>query len=152
LRLKVLAYILSRKLTICATGQINPFSNNGYVPGEGAVFFLLSESRKADCALKIDLETVTAKSDLHLVDAELAPQEAQNDPLAMCYTPVFGHTFSSTAFHAAVAAVMIQEQKIYQGSRFGSPAMQKHHIAASLNTIACRQYCKQANQQIIVGK
>lgn len=149
----VLAYILSRKLTISTSGRINPFSNNGYVPGEGAVFFLLSRSPKTDCALQIDLETWTVKSDLHLVDAEQMPQDAQDDPLAICYAPVFGHTFSSTAFHAAIAAAMIQEQKIYQGPRFGSPAMQKHQIAArSLNTIACRRYPNQAHQQIIVGR
>lgn len=149
----VLAYILSRKLTISTTDQINPFSNNGYVPGEGAVFFLLSKSRKTDCVLEIDLEKWTTKSDLHLIDAEQMPQEAQDDPLAMCYAPVFGHTFSSTAFHVAIAAAMIQEQKIYQEPRFGSPAMQKHLFAAgSLNTIACRRYPNQAHQQIIVGK
>lgn len=150
---KVLAYILSRKLTISTTGRINSFSNNGYVPGEGVVFFLLSRSPQTDYALNIDLETWTVKSDLHLVDAEQLPQEVQDDPLAICYAPVFGHTFLSTAFHAAIAAAMIQEQKIYQGQRFGSPAMQKRQfVSRPLNTIACRRYPNQAHQQIIVSK
>jgi 3-oxoacyl-[acyl-carrier-protein] synthase II len=149
----VLAYILSRKLTISTTGQINPFSSNGYVPGEGAVFFLVSRFPQTDSALEIDLETWTTTSDLHLVDAEQLPQDAQDDALAMCYAPVFGHTFSSTAFHAAIAAAMIQEQKPYQGTRFGSPAMQDHPIAPqSLNTIACQRYPNQTNQHIIVRR
>ncbi len=149
----VLAYILSRKLPISTTGQIRPFLGHDYVPGEGAVFFLLSRSPQTDCALEIELETWTVKSDLHLVDAEQMPEDTQNDALAMCYVSAFGHTFSGTAFHAAIAAAMIQEQRVYQGARFGSPAMQDHQIAVRpLNTIACRRYPQQADQQIIVRK
>lgn len=149
----VLAYILSRKLIISKTGQINSFSNNGYVPGEGVVFFLLSKSPNKHDDLKIGLEKWTAKSDLHLVDAEQIHQEAKDDPLAISYAPIFGHNFTSTAFHAAIAAVMIQKQKIYQEQKFCSPARQKNHVALrSLNTIACRRYPNQANLQITVAR
>jgi hypothetical protein len=149
----VLAYILSRKLIISRNGQIDSFLNNDYVPGEGAVFFLLSKSPNTENDLKIDLEKWTAKADLHLVDAEQIHQDARDDPLAICYAPIFGHNFTSTAFHAAIAAVMIQEQKIYQEQRFGSPARQNNHVAVrSLNTIACRRYPNRTNQQITVGK
>lgn len=150
---KVLAYILSRKLVFSSTGQIDSFANNGYVPGEGVVFFLLSKSSKTDCSLKINLQKWSIQSDLHLVDAEHLPEEAQDDPLALCYSPIFGHTFTSTAFHAAIAAVIIQEQRIYHEQRFGSPVMRKHPVVTqSFNTIACQRYPNQEQQQIIVGK
>ena len=44
------------------------------------------------------------------------------------------------AFHAAIAATMIQKQKHYQGCRFGSPARQTLQVTTGpLNTIACRR-------------
>jgi hypothetical protein len=149
---KVLAYILSRKLSFSSTGKIDPFSNNGSVPGEGVVFFLLSRYPGTDYSLRIDLQKWSVKSDLHLVDAEHLPKDAQDDQLALCYAPIFGHTFTSTAFHTAIATVIIQKQKIYHEQRFGSPAIQKHPIITqSFNTIACRRYPNQ-EQQIVVRK
>ncbi|MBN2591434.1 MAG: beta-ketoacyl synthase chain length factor [Sedimentisphaerales bacterium] len=149
----VLAYILSRKLIISRMGQIDPFENNGYIPGEGAVFFLLSKSPNTDQDLMIDVESWTDKTDLYLVNAEQISQGDRDVLPALCYAPIFGHTFSSIAFHAAIAAATIQKQKIYQGLRFGSPAMQKQNIVKqSLNAIACREYPNHDNQQIIVRK
>ena len=149
----VLEYILSRKIKISSTGQIDPFAAHGYVPGEGAVFFLLSRSSATECALEIKLEAWGEKSDLHLVDAEQVPQAAKDDPLAMCYAPFFGHMLSSNAFHAAIAATMIQKQKHYQGCRFGSPARQNLQVTTGpLNTIACRRYPNKMQPQITVTK
>ncbi len=149
----VLEYILSRKIEVSPTGVIDPFSTPGYVPGEGAVFFLVSRSANTDDALEIGLETWGETSDLHLVDGEHVPQDAKDDPLAMCYAPIFGHTFSSTAFHAAIATAMIQAEKLYRGLWFGSPARRRHQVAnGPLKKIACRRYPNTMQQQITIKR
>lgn len=156
----VMNYIFTRKLPIASDGLVRPFAANpAYVPGEGAVFFLFSNSPTVPdrddwgrvCLL--DSEHENESETLRLLDGEWMPPEADKDALALCYTPVFGHMPAGAAFHAAVASLMIKNQRIYNTELFGSPAMTQDVCPEPpLQSISCDGYVNGERRRILVRK
>ncbi|HDH05420.1 MAG TPA: hypothetical protein ENH01_06885 [Nitrospirae bacterium] len=124
----VLGYIYNEKLRAASDGRIKPFDFNPvfHVPGEGAVFFLLS-NRKTDntfCEVEnilMDAETENSPQvDLNIIDADgmLADESVyayslSEDIPAAAYSPLFGSMMTGSAFNCAAGALMLKEQIKY---------------------------------------
>ena len=107
----VMEYIVSQKLPI-ADGAMIPFFAAGgpaVIPGEGAVFFLLSRDT-GSVKLMLDDDEKRAP-DLWVVDFEcdLLPQSAP----AGCWSHLIGSSPLSSAVSCAAAALMIQKKRVY---------------------------------------
>lgn len=124
----VLGYIYDCKLTPASDGRIMPFNFNQtcHVPGEGAVFFLLSkeDSKNVFCEIEAiyigdDLE-YKASADLNIIDTDgMLTDESvyirsisPNIPTA-AYSPLFGSIISGSAFNCAAGAMMLKNQTLY---------------------------------------
>jgi len=125
-------------------------------PGEGAVFFMMTndDSRKQYCKIDGVLHGALAddkkKSDLYILDTDgIAGDETaymaikETEALVGGYSPLFGSIPGLSAFHCAVAALIIKNQEIY------APPVQDNPYGVNLCTsekemdirsIACVKY------------
>lgn len=123
----VLAYVCTRMLTPAAGGRIEPFAfstSPGTVPGEGSVFFVLTRGGEA----------AGGYGKLTAADAPEAGGEGRAQILDACgmardesgwrrvvrpgmeiagYAPLLGGMLTLSAFHAAVAALMVRRGRRY---------------------------------------
>jgi 3-oxoacyl-[acyl-carrier-protein] synthase II len=134
----VMAHIAGRKLRIAADGRIRPFdfaSAPAAVPGEGSIFFLLSQSAAAEpyCRVsscgRIDAAPAAGSADLQIVAADgLAPDEsAYRAGLAPAipaagYAPLTGSFPGGDAFACAAGALALRRQ-----TRYASPVTDNPH-------------------------
>jgi 3-oxoacyl-[acyl-carrier-protein] synthase II len=144
----VLDYICSQKLAIAETAaQMRPFfdpAGPAVIPGELAVFFLLS--RDANSGVQLALGQKDAlPPDFLMVDFErpqLEPRSAQIP--TGCWSHLAGATPDSTAFSCAVASLMLQRQKVYCAGNllktcagmdvnFGSKSFQRIECSGGIN-------------------
>jgi 3-oxoacyl-[acyl-carrier-protein] synthase II len=151
----VLGYVSDQKLTTAPDGRIRPFAFNPtcQVPGEGGVFFLLSNegSDKAYCcvdAVHTHFDPNHGKTvDINVIDADgmLPDESAYLDSLSAdipsaSYTPLCGSMMTGGAFNLAAAAVMLKTQTV-----FAAPVQDNPHSLklvtetreASIQSIRC---------------
>jgi 3-oxoacyl-[acyl-carrier-protein] synthase II len=124
----VLGYVMDHKLIAAPDGMIKPFAfkPTGQVPGEGAVFFLLSKTNAGNAygnvnAVHINDDPDGAKTvDLDIIDADgMLPDESAylralspSTPVA-AYSPIFGSMMIGGAFNMAAGALMLKRQQGY---------------------------------------
>jgi len=111
----VMEYIVSQKLRI-ADDKMIPFFTDGdpaVIPGEGAVFFLLSRTFGGSYSVQLRAESGNAP-DLWVADLE-SPQLPQNAPVG-CWSHLAGATPLSTAVSCAAAALMLKNKTVYSQS------------------------------------
>lgn len=142
---EVLGYVSDEKLTTANDGRIKPFSFKPtcQVPGEGAVFFLVSNKETAHdyCTIgKVSIhddpeEKKTA--DLTIIDADgMLPDESAYldlllpETLVTSYSPLFGSMMIGSAFNIAVAALMMKKQTLYSAPVLDNP----HNLKLVNNT------------------
>jgi len=124
----VMEYICSRRLGIAEDGRIRPFEfspSPSAVPGEGSAFLLLTGEERDEnyCELRgvfLDDESDEEDPDLRVLDTdgmsddETCYREIANpDVMLGGYSPLFGSMLTGSAFHCAVAAVMLKSQTLY---------------------------------------
>lgn len=132
----VLQYVYDTKLNAAPDGKIRPFdfSPTYQVPGEGAVFFLVSpEASDQDYC---GIEAVSdgreqpqgGRPDLHIIDTDgLLPDESVYAPAlsgdipTAAYSPVFGSMMVGSAFNCAAAALMLKKQTVYANPVMDNP-------------------------------
>jgi 3-oxoacyl-[acyl-carrier-protein] synthase II len=154
----VMEFICSEKLEIAEDGKIRPFefsSSPRTVPGEGSVFLLLSREGgpRKYCELRgvfVGEEALKGEPDLRILDADgMSSDEtgyrgiAGRSALIGSYSPLFGSMLTGSAFHCAVAAMMLMNQTLY-----ACPVQDDPHglrpcastEGRSLETIQCVRY------------
>lgn len=133
---EVLAYIHDTKLNSAPDGRIRPFSFNPafQVPGEGAVFFLVSNNKSGHRYCEIQSVAThfdgdnAARADLNIFDADglLSDESAYlrdqtpEIPVA-AYSPIFGSMMSGSAFNCAAGALMLSKQMLYASPIIDNP-------------------------------
>lgn len=124
----VMRYACDQKLTPSHDGKIRPFNFKPacQVPGEGAVFFLMSRENSGNAYCKvenirfgndnIDMPSV----DLNIIDTDgmLADESAYRTALSpdiptAAYSPLFGSMMISSAFNCAAGALMLKNHTCY---------------------------------------
>lgn len=144
----VLGYIYDCKLTPAPDGRIRPFNFNPVycVPGEGAVFFLVSieDSKNVFCEVEGILINENSRyistcssncndniglADINIIDTDglLTDESAymssiSSDILTASYSPLFGSIMTGSAFNCAIGALMLKNQ-IY----FANPVKDNPH-------------------------
>lgn len=125
----VMQSVCGQMLKPAADGRIKPFACSASpeaVPGEGAAFFLLTKesagqsyARLSTCSLD-NLGPISASETFQILDScgmarnEEAYLKAVLPGVPVAgYAPLFGSQLTGTAFHAAVAALMMRKQKQY---------------------------------------
>ena len=155
----VMEYICSRMLNIAGDGRIRPFACSTSpvaVPGEGSVFFLVSNQDRAEsyCRLAVSFSGpepgVRRPADLNLVDADgMAEDESSYlksmppDIPSAGYSPLFGSMMTGSAFSCATAALMLRNQGTFASPVVDNPhsvSICSHRSAASLDLIHCIKY------------
>ena len=124
----VLAYIHDTKLTPAPDGRIMSFNfKPAYqVPGEGAVFFLLSNKKHDNTFCEIKDVSVNSEdkdmpqADLDIIDTDgLLEDETvyksclSTDVPAVSYSTLYGSMMTGSAFNCAAGALMLRNQTIY---------------------------------------
>ncbi len=124
----VLGYVSEQKLNVAPDGKIKPFVFNPtcQIPGEGAVFLLVSEAQTQNTYCSADALQLHEKSDqrkpadLIIIDADgMLPDESAYRPLlspdtpAAAYAPLFGSIMTGSAFNIAAGALMLKKQIHY---------------------------------------
>jgi 3-oxoacyl-[acyl-carrier-protein] synthase II len=124
----VLGYVSDHKLTTANDGRIKPFtfSPTCQVPGEGAAFFLLTNTTEGNVYCEVDGVHVVddpekdKKIDIDIIDADgLLPDESayratlSTDVPAAAYSPLFGSMMIGGAFNMAAGALMLKRQRHY---------------------------------------
>ncbi|MBI5874544.1 MAG: hypothetical protein HZB81_01625, partial [Deltaproteobacteria bacterium] len=123
----VMGYIYDKKLSPALDGRIRPFNFNPtcQVPGEGAVFFLLSKNASENmfCRVtgaRINGDSDTMSADLNIIDADgMLNNEldykmaASPDTPIAAYSPLFGSMPIGSAFNCAAGALMLKKQMVY---------------------------------------
>ncbi len=166
----VLGYIHNTKLKTAPDGKIKPFNFNPtfQVPGEGAVFFLLS-NKKTDnviCAVDeifIGADTINSpQADLNIIDADGMLEDESvytrlltEDIPTADYSPLFGSMMTGSAFNFA-AAVLILVNRI----NYANPVKDNPHkinlIAdrnpSNIELIRCIRYNCYGNNAVIYLK
>jgi 3-oxoacyl-[acyl-carrier-protein] synthase II len=142
----VMQYAWGRVLRPAADGRIKPFAFSGQpesVPGEGSAFFLLTRDtagaaygRVADILWNRGVGDPVGRS-VQLLDAcGLLKDEAgyrsvvAPGVLAAGYAPLFGSLMTGSAFHAAIAALMLKGQVLYAAPVQDNP----HNLALCRET------------------
>lgn len=143
----VLGYIYDCKLTPAPDGRIMPFNFNPtyHVPGEGAVFFLLSKDDSRNVFCKIEEVCIgdnfecKASADLNIIDTDgMLPDESvymssvSPDIPTAAYSPLFGSIMTGSAFNCAVGALMLKKQ-LY----FACPVKDNPH---GINIVNCSRH------------
>jgi 3-oxoacyl-[acyl-carrier-protein] synthase II len=124
----VLGYVMDHKLTSAADGRIKPFAFKPtcQIPGEGAVFFLVSNGNSGNAygvvnAVHINDDPDSGKTvDLDIIDADgMLPDESaylgafSPDTPVTAYSPLFGSMMIGGAFNLAAGALMLKRQRGY---------------------------------------
>ncbi|MBI5055441.1 MAG: beta-ketoacyl synthase chain length factor [Nitrospirae bacterium] len=128
----VLGYIYGSKLAQAIDGRIKPFNfNPAYsIPGEGAVFFLVSNEDSENVFCKVeDITTrhsresgnpAPIRADLNIIDTDgmLADESVYVSSLSpeiptAAYSPIFGSMMIGSAFNCAAGALMLKKQLCY---------------------------------------
>ncbi len=133
----VLGYVSDHKLTTAKDGRIRPFTFKPtcQVPGEGAVFFLLSAGNEGNVYCGVNAvhtgdDPDRAKSvDINIIDADgmLPDESAYRSALSAevptaAYSPLFGSMMIGSAFNAAAGALMLKRQM-----RYAAPVLDNPH-------------------------
>jgi len=161
----VLGYVSEQKLTTAKDGKIKPFvfKPTVQVPGEGAVFFLVSngKTRNTYCAINDirinDSSDRTRTFDLAIIDADgMLPDESgyrsflSSDRPVSAYAPLFGSIMTGSAFNVAAGALMLKNQITYaapvQDNPFGLRLLAQtgRSRIESICCIGCNCYSDQA--------
>ena len=134
----VMQYICAKKLAIAKDGKIRPFrfaSVSPAVPGEGAVFFLVSKQDRPKQYCTISSVTTgnnlidETTPDIYILDANgMGGDEtgylkfASSGAIITGYAPVFGSMLTGSAFNCAAGALMLKKQ-----TRYKSPVQDNPH-------------------------
>ena len=142
----VLGYIYDCKLTPTPDGRIKPFNFNPTcsVPGEGAVFFLLSkeDSQNVFCNVEDicinDDSKCKTTADLNIIDTDgmLSDESVymsyiSPDIPTASYSPLFGSIMVGSAFNCAVGALMLKKQLCFANPVKDNPR--------GINIVNCRR-------------
>ena len=124
----VMRYVYDQKLTPSHDGKIRPFNFSPVcqVPGEGAVFFLMSRENSGNVYCRVEdirFGNDTGDElpvDLNIIDTDgmLADESAYRTSIspdipAAAYSPIFGSMMISSAFNCAAGALMLKNQVCY---------------------------------------
>ncbi len=151
----VLGYVSDHKLTTAPDGKIKPFTFQPtcQTPGEGAVFFLVSNESEGNAYCNIravythhDPEEGKAV-DINVIDADgmladESPYRAWLSPdiPTTAYSPLFGSMMIGGAFNLAVAALMLNNQTEYAAPILENPhglKLLSETRRARIETIRC---------------
>ncbi len=163
---KVMEYICSQKLRLADDGIIRPFlfaDKPAAVPGEGSVFFLLTnkEVSKKYASISAFPDACASRPDMYIFDcdgmagSEEAYREAcQDKPLVSSYTPIFGSMLTVSGFSCAAAALMLKNQQRYAAPVQDNPHglnICRNHEPALTKSINCLRYgCKHERLEIFL--
>lgn len=130
----VLDYVVSQKLTIADDRMVPFFAEDGpkVIPGEGAVFFLLSrDSGLVSLTMDEDAESVP---DLWIIDFESThvPKSAPTG----CWSHLIGSSPLSAAVSCAAGTLMIQKKRVYSHTGLLKPTV------GEPTQIGCQSRCK----------
>ena len=131
----VLGYIYDSKLTQAPDGRIKPFNfNPAYnVPGEGAVFFLVSkeDSENVFCNIEDVIfgdNINNERADLNIIDTDgmlseesVYKSSVSSDIPTAAYSPLFGSMMVGSAFNCAAGALMLKKQLCYANPVIDNP-------------------------------
>jgi 3-oxoacyl-[acyl-carrier-protein] synthase II len=132
----VLGYVAGEKLTTAKDGRIKPFTFKPtcQVPGEGAVFFLVSKKETSQDYCTIEKVSIyddheeKKAVDLTIIDADgMLPDESAYlgslapGALVTSYSPLFGSMMIGGAFNLAAAALMMKKQMLYSAPVLDNP-------------------------------
>ncbi len=163
----VLGYVSDHKLTTAKDGRITPFSFNPtcQVPGEGAVFYLLSNNSEGNgyCsvnAIHTNDDPEAGKSvDINIIDADgMLPDESaylaslSNEIPTTGYSPLFGSMMIGSAFNMATGALMLKQQTRYAAPVRDNPRgirLLTESGSGKLAKIRCIGYNCYAEQSVI---
>jgi 3-oxoacyl-[acyl-carrier-protein] synthase II len=167
----ILGYVYDTKLTPAPDGKIKPFNFNPtyHVPGEGAVFFLVSNERSNNVFCKIKNIFLGKNSgdsspvDLNIIDTDgLLTDESvyihslSKDVPVAAYSPLFGSTMISSAFNCAAGALMLKNQVLYESPVKDNPRslnIVNETRKARIELIRCIRYnCSGYKASIIIQK
>ncbi len=164
---EVMNYICNKKLKLAKDGKIKPFSfkkNPDVVPGEGAVFLLISSEEPVKyCKIEIGSDTKKDFVDLCIVDTDgMSGNEEfylslkEKYPLFASYTPIFGSMLTSMAFSLVTGILMLKNQKTYsvpvEENPHSIPLCDKTE-SKGINSIACIKYnCEGKQMKILLSK
>jgi len=124
----VLGYVAEQKLRLAKDGKIRPFVfyPTVQVPGEGAVFLLVTHEKTANVYCAINGIHINDSSDrsrtaqLAIIDADgMLPDESAyrsylpSDKPVTAYAPLFGSIMTGSAFNIAAGALMLKKQVTY---------------------------------------
>jgi 3-oxoacyl-[acyl-carrier-protein] synthase II len=139
----VLGYVSDQKLNTAKDGKIKPFTFKPtcQVPGEGAVFFLLSKEGTGNtyCSISAvyvnDGQGLQRQHDISIIDTDgMLPDESAylswlspGIPVS-AYSPLFGSMMIGSAFNLAAAALMLKQQ-----SYFAAPVLDNPHNLQLVN-------------------
>jgi 3-oxoacyl-[acyl-carrier-protein] synthase II len=163
----VLGYVADHKLTTAKDGRIKPFTFKPtcQVPGEGAVFFLLSREnpRAAYCDINAVHTNVDpgreSPVDINIIDADgMMPDESiylpalSADVPTTAYAPLFGSMMISSAFNVAAGALMLKRQM-----RYAAPVQDNPHGirllsesgSGSIGSIRCMGFDCYAERSVV---
>jgi 3-oxoacyl-[acyl-carrier-protein] synthase II len=151
----VLGYVSEKKLNRSAGGEIDPFSfgQEGHVPGECSVFFLLGREKSAasycsiDGVYTFDDPRSAEKADLNVISADgmlkdesLYLRHLSPEIPVAAYSPVFGSVMTGGAMNIAAAALIIKRQRLYVSpGKSALPDVRKVETSGSsdISTIRC---------------
>jgi len=124
----VLGYAAENRLKIAADGRVTPFDfgSPGHVPGEGALFLLLSAERTENAYCSVsdvyvnDAPGRERTVDMEIIDAGgMLPDEtgylsalSPGVPVT-AYSPLFGSMLTGSAFNLAAGALMLKRQATF---------------------------------------
>ncbi len=167
----VLGYIYDSKLTQASDGRIRPFNFTPayHVPGEGAVFFLVSKENSENAYCKVEDITIRSlrqaqgdnivKADLNIIDTDgmLSDESVYRSTISpdtptAAYSPLFGSMMIGSAFNCAAGALMMKNQKYYTNPVMDNPRgiyLIDNAGCADIEFIRCIRYNCQGEKAII---
>ncbi len=152
---EVLRYIYDTKLTPATDGQLKPFNLKPTyaMPGEGAVFFLVSNtcSKNSFCEIEgVIYDHDDIRPDLAIIDTDgmlsdesvYVSHMSPEVPIA-AYSPVVGSMMIGSAFNCAAGALMLRNQTFYANPVMDNPhglKIMKETTDANIERISCTRY------------
>jgi hypothetical protein len=165
---EVMQYICRQKLNLADDGKIKPFvfsKTPEAVPGEGSVFFLLTNQTgsKKYASISALSETNQKKTSMCVLDCDgMCGNEETYLPIKKIetiisgYTPIFGSMLTVSGFTCATAALMLKNQYCYAPPIQDNPHqlnLCKISQPAIINSISCIRYdCQKEKREIILSQ